>query len=528
MCSLFETAVSLFIRPQRDVYDERKRLGRTKTRVCGVTYERVDVSLANSRGEVLRASLWRLDESRWPRRPTIVYLHPNCGNRSDACEVFEVAAAFRCSVCSLDFAGAGNSGGAYISLGYHERDDVCALLDWLYSASVGFQSKIVLWGRSMGAATALLYVGSLERGSAERRRVAGLVLDSAFSSLRQVAEEVSAMITSMLPGPRCLYAAFSALALALIRRSIVRQARFDIDRVAPIDVVGSLDDVPALFAHARSDAFIDAAHSQRLYDAYGSQDASIQLVVGDHNSLRVADFYDAVTLFFAQHLLGGQAQASQSAARKWTAVADYVPKLYGGLASTPVRSCFLCRSLPARSHASASDNVVVVIHASEGVSVVEPFTERRIMRVPLAAIADYGSRGARFMLRYRVVPNGLKRPRKRNSNDERQRKLPLHIVQFATPEADDMLGCMERIAEAHVTCTLNIGSLDDYLDELIARAADKYDPHAIASRVKRDFVAAMKVRSNDHGDDDNDDDDDSIIVDDDEASLLFCQSIDPR
>ena len=59
------------------------------------------------------------------------------------------------TVVALDFAGSGLSEGEYISLGWYERDDVKVVTDYLRES--GRTSTIGLWGRSMGAATALLH-----------------------------------------------------------------------------------------------------------------------------------------------------------------------------------------------------------------------------------------------------------------------------------------------------------------------------------------------------------------------------------
>ena len=59
------------------------------------------------------------------------------------------------SFCNFDFAGCGNSEGAAISFGANEKHDVLAVLDAL-SDRWNVQ-RVVLWGRSMGAASALKY-----------------------------------------------------------------------------------------------------------------------------------------------------------------------------------------------------------------------------------------------------------------------------------------------------------------------------------------------------------------------------------
>jgi fermentation-respiration switch protein FrsA (DUF1100 family) len=76
--------------------------------------------------------------------------------------------------------------GKYISLGYHEKKDVKAVIGFLRGN--GIASKIGLWGRSMGAATALLFHEVQEEGE----DITTLILDSPFSSLKLLSREIVA------------------------------------------------------------------------------------------------------------------------------------------------------------------------------------------------------------------------------------------------------------------------------------------------------------------------------------------------
>jgi len=87
------------------------------------------------------------------------------------------------TVFCFDFSACGLSEGEYISLGWYERDDVEVIIDYL--RNTGKTSFIGLWGRSMGAVTSLMH--------ADRDpTIAGMVLDSPFSDLRLLAEELCA------------------------------------------------------------------------------------------------------------------------------------------------------------------------------------------------------------------------------------------------------------------------------------------------------------------------------------------------
>ncbi len=77
--------------------------------------------------------------------------------------------------------GSGLSEGGWVTLGAHEVDDVETVVAHL--RSTGRVSTLGLWGRSMGAVTALLYA---QRDPS----IAGIVLDSPFSSLTELMLEI--------------------------------------------------------------------------------------------------------------------------------------------------------------------------------------------------------------------------------------------------------------------------------------------------------------------------------------------------
>jgi alpha-beta hydrolase superfamily lysophospholipase len=84
-------------------------------------------------------------------------LHGNCGNRREALCAVEKLVEKNIAVFCFDFAGTGNSDGEYISLGWYEALDLIVVLGQIKKMKK--VKKIALWGRSMGAVTALLYTG---------------------------------------------------------------------------------------------------------------------------------------------------------------------------------------------------------------------------------------------------------------------------------------------------------------------------------------------------------------------------------
>lgn len=94
------------------------------------------------------------------------------------------------SFCNFDFTGCGNSEGSVISFGANEKHDILAVLDSL-SEKWGVQ-RVILWGRSMGAASAVKYCELVQtyRYGDTRKEVLGIVLDSCFRSFDQLAVEI--------------------------------------------------------------------------------------------------------------------------------------------------------------------------------------------------------------------------------------------------------------------------------------------------------------------------------------------------
>jgi hypothetical protein len=122
--------------------------------------------------------------------------------------------------------------------------------------------------------------------------IAGMVLDSPFSDLTRLCEEMVDKARDQginVPG------FVSSVAIRALRGSVRRQADFDIKDVSPITHVPHCF-IPALFVAAENDDFITKAHSLSLHDAYAG-DANMIVVEGDHNSSRPRFMFDSVSIF---------------------------------------------------------------------------------------------------------------------------------------------------------------------------------------------------------------------------------------
>ncbi|KAL6046202.1 Alpha/beta hydrolase, related [Balamuthia mandrillaris] len=288
----YQALVDAIVRPPRFTYDVED-LGPARFRIGRRRFQRTDLRVTNERGHALQLSHYEplREERPFERLPCVIYLHGNCGSRMDALDCIPILLPYNITLLSLDFSGSGISEGEYVSLGYFEKDDLASIVQHL--RDTGTVSRIGLWGRSMGAATSLLY-GQIDPS------IACMVLDSPFSSLTKVAKEL--VESAQVKIPKMMV----NLGLRMIRKTILSKVKFDINKLEPIAAVESCF-IPALFAHGKDDTFIGVHHSNELYAKYAG-DKNLILVEGDHNSARPRFFFDSVTIFFHNMLLTEEEQ----------------------------------------------------------------------------------------------------------------------------------------------------------------------------------------------------------------------------
>ena len=285
----YESLWKAIIRPPRDDYEEED-LGAPTFTIDKRHYNRKDFELLNFQGYLIKVSMVEPfpNERPYETMPCVIYLHANASSRIEGLHVRRFLLRRNINLCVFDFQGSGMSEGDYISLGYHEKNQVKNIVDFVEKyPGVG---KIGLWGRSMGAATSLIYT-SMDK------RIKCTVADSPFSEFRKLAKEL-VLNQIKIPG------IFVEGALSIIGRSVKSKNGMDINEIKVIEAVKNCD-IPVIFIHARDDELVPFHHSEELINNYKGKIKELKSVNGGHNGRRPSSLLDYVGDFFALHLESG-------------------------------------------------------------------------------------------------------------------------------------------------------------------------------------------------------------------------------
>ncbi len=188
----------------------------------------------------------------------ILHLHGNAANVSNHLPLVAWLPAAGYHVLTFDYRGYGDSEGSPTLDGVVE--DAQAALAFLLARSESAGLPVFVVGQSLGGATA---IRALAAPSPARRRVCGLVVDSAFASYRQVATEAVRQSVVLIP--------------------LVAVAKYGLPppEQDPQRLIGRLA-MPVLLLHGRDDTVIPFRHSQQLLAAAAEPKALVAIADGRH------------------------------------------------------------------------------------------------------------------------------------------------------------------------------------------------------------------------------------------------------
>ena len=283
----YETLWKFIIRPPRDDYTQ-SMLGSKSFTYRKKKYYRKDYEIMSTQGYMMKCSFIEPLPQYRPsiEMPVVLYLHGNSSSRLEGLNMAGELLKRDINLFVIDFIGCGLSEGEYISLGYHESHDVENVINFI--EKIPGVGNIGLWGRSMGAATTMIY-------SHRDNRVKAICLDSPFADFARLAKELTLKQIN-LPG------FLVSGVLSIVRSTILKKNGLDIDKLKPIDMAEKTFQ-PAIFIHAINDELINVQHTLDLFNKYGGQEKSLKCCdKGGHNTRRSSMIVNEIGEFFKKYL----------------------------------------------------------------------------------------------------------------------------------------------------------------------------------------------------------------------------------
>jgi len=236
--------------------------------------------------EGLPLSLWLL-QTRHPAKGTVIYLHGVSESKIAGLPIAGALLNAGWNVLLYDARRHGDSGGSFCTYGFYEKHDVSTLISWLRGREETAEGQVALFGSSMGAAVAI-------QAAARDRRVAGVIAESGFASLRTVFDEYQ---------KRMIKLPFHYLRNVVIRRS-ERLAHFKAASVSPLAAIAMVR-APVLITHGTDDSTIGHRYSRQLFDAAGEMRQLLLVPHARHDNMWEAggDRYRAQLTDFLEQLV---------------------------------------------------------------------------------------------------------------------------------------------------------------------------------------------------------------------------------
>lgn len=157
-------------------------------------------------------------------------------------------------------------------MGIKEARDTRLVIDYLKKNHD--IDKIILWGRSMGAVTSILFA----ENEANKGLVAGMILDSPFSSFRKMIYDV---VGSKVKVPTCLINCL----LYFLMRTVKKKTGVDLSCIKPIKCVNKIN-IPGFFLVCKQDIIARPDKVKDLYVKYKCKIKEFHLVPGEHQTNR--------------------------------------------------------------------------------------------------------------------------------------------------------------------------------------------------------------------------------------------------
>lgn len=235
--ALFIFNIYLYVQQPVMVFHPLKELEVTP-KDWGLSYENVNLRTVEDE----KVSAWYLPHPEAVK--TILFFHGNGGNISHRGDSIYIFHKLKLNVLIVDYVGYGDSDGSPSEIGLYQSADAA----WQYLVKVKKinQDSIIIFGRSLG--------GAVATDLASRVKAGGLILESSFSSVRDILNIIMPILSPFI------------------------YLRYSMDSFSKLTRV----DVPVLIIHSAEDEVIPFQLGQKLFYAVESKKEFLQ-ISGGHN-----------------------------------------------------------------------------------------------------------------------------------------------------------------------------------------------------------------------------------------------------
>lgn len=186
----------------------------------------------------------------------------------------------------VDQRGAGESGGSVISFGINESRDALSWIDYI-NENFGKDTKIILGGISMGAATVMITAGK-----ELPENVIAVLADCGYTSARDIIKKT---IREMGLPATVLY--------PFVRLGAKIYGRFNLEETSPVESLKNCR-LPIIFFHGEDDSYVPCEMSRINYEACASPKKLVTMPGAGHGMCYLIDregYLQAIADFYTEN-----------------------------------------------------------------------------------------------------------------------------------------------------------------------------------------------------------------------------------
>ncbi|MDE0785730.1 MAG: alpha/beta hydrolase [Porticoccaceae bacterium] len=177
----------------------------------------------------------------------IMFVHGHGADRHEGMRWFKVMHQAGFNILTFDLRNSGANVRSFSSMGYFEKNDVKAAIDYLQQQNI---QSIGIFGTSMGATTAIM---AMERDP----RIGAGVFEAGWANLQDLYSDIIKQHLGLPVFPL----------LPLTTWLLERRTGMHMDALNPEEVLGNIAPRPVFVIHCSGDSLIGISHGERNYAA---------------------------------------------------------------------------------------------------------------------------------------------------------------------------------------------------------------------------------------------------------------------